>query len=624
MVLSFLRSFVAGWVAFGAASALAQSMNADAVSTSFREPAAVQQAPEWAATAAMTFDLPAPDRAALLVEDAQRRELLFTDLRNGVSIPAEIHIAEYPEAWRDVARGRAWVADFSSDSAYGVRLKLAATISPGVEIWVSSDSGETTQRIDPLAAEYGEFWTTVLPGHAARLAVLVQHGTSAGDIVIRDLLYIYRDLLDPMADDFSSREGPCHTDSSCAPAWHPLRNSLGRMFSIVSNGSQSICGGTLLATQAGDFTPYFFAAQHCVDSAASAQSVVVYWFFQTSACDGAPPDIASVPTSAVADMLASRDINTGSDFAFLLLRGGLPGGLTWAGWDTSSTPPGVPVTCVHHPTGAFKRIMFGTRANHPSANFDFSIANWTSGGTTEFSTSGSPLFRDSDQKFLGQASHVLELPVGCENIDNPTGFGRFNRALAIITPFMAAGSDDPFDAAGSNDACANAAALALPATHADLVVKSVDEDWYSVVVPSCSTLNISSTFNHAFGNVDLELYADCAAAAVASSRTATNTEIIAYENRGGQATLRIRVFLASSTRNTYSLSVATTPIAGCTNCPADVNGDNVVDLSDLSVLLTHFGTPSGATRAQGDLSGDGAVNLVDLAILLSAFGTTCP
>ncbi len=58
--------------------------------------------------------------------------------------------------------------------------------------------------------------------------------------------------------------------------------------------------------------------------------------------------------------------------------------------------------------------------------------------------------------------------------------------------------------------------------------------------------------------------------------------------------------------------------------PGDVNGDHIVDINDLSILLAHFGTPSGATLADGDLEGDGDVDLSDLALLLSAFGTSCP
>jgi hypothetical protein len=59
-------------------------------------------------------------------------------------------------------------------------------------------------------------------------------------------------------------------------------------------------------------------------------------------------------------------------------------------------------------------------------------------------------------------------------------------------------------------------------------------------------------------------------------------------------------------------------------CPGDLDGDNVVGLADLAVLLSHFGTVGGADPEDGDLNGDQNVDLSDLAILLSNFGTTCP
>lgn len=58
-------------------------------------------------------------------------------------------------------------------------------------------------------------------------------------------------------------------------------------------------------------------------------------------------------------------------------------------------------------------------------------------------------------------------------------------------------------------------------------------------------------------------------------------------------------------------------------CPADLNGDNVVDISDLTGLLSNFGI-GGATPEQGDLDGDGDVDLTDLAMMLSSFGLPCP
>jgi len=55
-------------------------------------------------------------------------------------------------------------------------------------------------------------------------------------------------------------------------------------------------------------------------------------------------------------------------------------------------------------------------------------------------------------------------------------------------------------------------------------------------------------------------------------------------------------------------------------CPGDLNNDRVVDISDLSIVLAHFGT---AGISFGDANGDGQCNLQDLSIVLSRFGTAC-
>lgn len=58
-------------------------------------------------------------------------------------------------------------------------------------------------------------------------------------------------------------------------------------------------------------------------------------------------------------------------------------------------------------------------------------------------------------------------------------------------------------------------------------------------------------------------------------------------------------------------------------CPADLNGDGVVTLDDLSTLLVHFGL-SGVGPEDGDLDGDTDVDLEDLSLMLVVFGLDCP
>jgi len=54
-------------------------------------------------------------------------------------------------------------------------------------------------------------------------------------------------------------------------------------------------------------------------------------------------------------------------------------------------------------------------------------------------------------------------------------------------------------------------------------------------------------------------------------------------------------------------------------CPGDLNGDGVVNVSDLLILLAQWGPCDG--NCDADLDGNGVVNVSDLLILLSAWGS---
>jgi hypothetical protein len=69
---------------------------------------------------------------------------------------------------------------------------------------------------------------------------------------------------------------------------------------------------------------------------------------------------------------------------------------------------------------------------------------------------------------------------------------------------------------------------------------------------------------------------------------------------------------AGNSSTAASLTASTTAAK-----PGDLNGDNTVDVTDLSILLSNFNT----TNAVADINKDGAVNIFDLSILLTHFGT---
>jgi uncharacterized membrane protein len=60
----------------------------------------------------------------------------------------------------------------------------------------------------------------------------------------------------------------------------------------------------------------------------------------------------------------------------------------------------------------------------------------------------------------------------------------------------------------------------------------------------------------------------------------------------------------------------------CDGCRGDIDGSGVVDLTDLAVLLRHFGRQNVPYNF-GDLDGDQFVNLADLSIMLINYGGRC-
>jgi|GEM_PF-6288128 len=50
--------------------------------------------------------------------------------------------------------------------------------------------------------------------------------------------------------------------------------------------------------------------------------------------------------------------------------------------------------------------------------------------------------------------------------------------------------------------------------------------------------------------------------------------------------------------------------------PGDLNNDNTVNITDMSILLSNYGT----TSSTADINGDGTVNVLDMSILLSHYG----
>jgi hypothetical protein len=59
-------------------------------------------------------------------------------------------------------------------------------------------------------------------------------------------------------------------------------------------------------------------------------------------------------------------------------------------------------------------------------------------------------------------------------------------------------------------------------------------------------------------------------------------------------------------------------------CPADLNNDEVVGVSDLLIFLGLYGTNCAGPPCTGDFNGDYQVGVSDLLIFLGLYGSPCP
>src|SRR5207247_2988265 len=116
-----------------------------------------------------------------------------------------------------------------------------------------------------------------------------------------------------------------------------------------------LCSGTLLSSSQASIPPYFYTANHCVNTAAAAASLATYWFFDSPTCGGntAP---GYVQLAGGAQFLYG---DQPSDVTLLKLNQRPPAGAVYASWSADTLTPIGNVIGIHHPAGDLKKISRG-------------------------------------------------------------------------------------------------------------------------------------------------------------------------------------------------------------------------------------------------------------------------
>ncbi|HVZ92998.1 MAG TPA: zinc-dependent metalloprotease family protein [Phycisphaerales bacterium] len=186
-----------------------------------------------------------------------------------------------------------------------------------------------------------------------------------------------------------------------------------------------------------------------------------------------------------------------------------------------------------------------------------------------------------------------------------------------------------------NDCSAFALALTNPSSYAstfpgcnilngdinnDTLVNAADRAGFCALVPSCTfcqapTPGDMNCDNLVDGN-------DCAAFQLAMTNpsgyasTYPLCDILAGDFNGDTQ-------VTSADQAGFCALVGSCPFCNVPPCTGDANGDNQVGLSDIAVIIQHWGqTVTPGTN--GDLSNGGSVGLDDIAIVIQNWAHTCP
>jgi lysyl endopeptidase len=388
--------------------------------------------------------LPSIPEAAIIALKQQNAEEDTRRLQIGLSRPFDNPIivnrqTTLPGQWTLLTNGcHILSARVVSAGARGLRLHFEGVSLPSGAQFVIHDPSNLALASITIEAKSFEtepdLWAPTLFAEQAVIECQLPPGVEPAAVAftISGVSHIYDG---PVPGRFS-KEGSCEVDVSCYPEYAQQAAGVA-MISYVHAGNTYLCTGCLLESTYHSTAEYFLTARHCIGNQTLASTLEFVWFFQTTNCNGTPPDSASVPTTSGGAELLATGV---SDFALLRLRKPAPPGVFYLGWTLDRPSAAETLAGIHHPDGSYKRICLGTF-------FDSDIyhtgVQWST-GVTESGSSGSPLLNGAHQ-VIGQLSGGFNGPgSSCDNPTAPDEYGRFDVAYPFIKKWIdPAGTSGP-------------------------------------------------------------------------------------------------------------------------------------------------------------------------------------
>jgi hypothetical protein len=318
--------------------------------------------------------------------------------------------------WQTLADGRAlWRAELRSPGAVSLELAFDRFFLPqGAELWLASPDGATVRGpwTDADNPANGRFHTPLVWGDTVLVELVVPAALRAQlDLRVAAVGWAFRNVMGAAGPN-ALKSGSCNVDTIC-PQGDGRREQIrsAATYTFSSGGSTFVCTGQLLNNTAQDRRRLLSSANHCLNLQSEADTVVVYWKYESPTCRAVGSIASGTPIPRDGNSIVQiggatlRATYEPSDFTLLELRTTIPNGVDpyWSGWDRSDSAP-TSAFAIHHPQGDEKRISFENgptsittvpvqfeRGRVLPAGNGLRVLDWDE-GTTEQGSSGSGLY----------------------------------------------------------------------------------------------------------------------------------------------------------------------------------------------------------------------------------------
>ncbi|HYL06350.1 MAG TPA: hypothetical protein VE075_09940, partial [Thermoanaerobaculia bacterium] len=346
----------------------------------------------------------------------------------------------------------AWGGMVRVANAYRLRLHLSDVRLPaGARLWLHG-AGETAGPFgaELIAGDHG-LWTPSVGGDEAAVDVELPAAALAAGSGFGFTIDKVDELVKLGAVDTAANEDAalgCNLDASCFtssdfPAIANVRHAIA-MIEFVDSGESGQCTGQLLKDSVNSHTPYMLTANHCISTAAGANTLDSFWDYYTPSCNGPAPSLGSLPRSFGASLLATGGANDNASDYTLMRLNSIPSGRTFLGWnpDPNAAAAGTLLFRISHPMGLPQDFVI-TRSDStvqactgvPRPQFLYS--DQVKGGTFGGSSGSADMLANGDV--------VAQLYGGCGNDNDcsPLQFtvdGAFSQSFPALQPFLQPGS----------------------------------------------------------------------------------------------------------------------------------------------------------------------------------------